>query len=54
MNSEFNKELEERLVRYALIDTQSDEKSPTSPSTEIQFDLLKLLKDELIGIGAQR
>ena len=30
---DFDRELEERLVRYAAIDTQSDEASPTSPST---------------------
>ena len=48
----FERELEERLVRYAVIDTQSDETSPTSPSTERQVDLLKLLEDELRGIGA--
>ena len=34
------------------IDTQSDETSPTSPSTERQFDLLRLLVDELAAIGA--
>lgn len=48
----FDQELEERLIRYAVIDTQADETSPTSPSTTIQFDLLRLLVDELKGIGA--
>lgn len=48
----FNDELEQRFVRYAKIDTQSDEKSPTSPSTKKQFDLLNLLMDELREIGA--
>ena len=51
--SAFDGELEERLLRYARIDTQSDEKSTTSPSTEKQYDLLKLLVDELKGIGAE-
>ena len=50
---EFDREVEERLLRYAQIDTQSDEQSPTSPSTEKQFDLLKLLVDELTAIGAK-
>jgi hypothetical protein len=50
--TQFDRELEERFVRYAVIDTQSDETSPTSPSTERQFDLLKLLEDELRDIGA--
>lgn len=49
---EFDRELEERLIRYAAIDTQSDETSPTSPSTERQFDLLRMLAEELRGIGA--
>jgi tripeptide aminopeptidase len=50
---EFDKELEERLVRYCRIDTQSDEKSTTSPSTECQFGLLRMLVDELKAMGAQ-
>jgi tripeptide aminopeptidase len=50
--SEFDRELEERLVRYAAIDTQADEKSSSSPSTQCQFDLLNLLVEELKGIGA--
>jgi tripeptide aminopeptidase len=53
MNSPFDQDLEERLVRYARIDTQADESSPTSPSTAIQFDLLNLLVDELNAIGVQ-
>ncbi len=41
----------ERLIRYAKIDTQSDPESSTMPSTEKQFDLLNVLKDELSAIG---
>lgn len=52
MNTNFNHELEDRLVRYCRIDTTSDETSPTSPSTERQYDLLRLLVDELTEIGA--
>lgn len=52
MNTSFNHELEDRLVRYCKIDTTSDETSPTSPSTERQYDLLRLLVDELTEIGA--
>ena len=48
----FDTELEQRLVRYARVDTQSDEASTTSPSTERQYDLLRLLEDELNAIGA--
>ncbi len=41
----------ERLIRYARIDTQSDEDSESYPSTEKQLDLLRLLLDELREIG---
>jgi len=51
--TQFDQELEERLIRYCKIDTQADEKSTTSPSTAIQFDLLNLLIEELKEIGAQ-
>lgn len=44
--------LEERFVRYTQIDTQSDETSPTSPSTAKQYDLILMLADELRTIGA--
>jgi tripeptide aminopeptidase len=54
VTTRFDSELEERLVRYARIDTQSDETSATSPSTGRQYDLLRLLVDELNGIGATR
>ena len=40
-----------RLIRYAQIDTQSDEDSETYPSTEGQLVLLRLLRDELEGLG---
>ena len=51
--AEFDKELEERLVRYAAIDSQSEETSTTTPSTSIQFDMLHLLEKELSEIGAE-
>jgi tripeptide aminopeptidase len=49
----FDRELEERLLRYARIDTQSDMASSTSPSTEIQFDLLNLLVEEVRVVGIE-
>lgn len=49
----FDQELETRLVRYAAIDSQSDEDSPASPSTEVQFGMLRLLETELRDMGAQ-
>jgi len=48
----FARQLEARFLRYARIDTQSDERSRTSPSTEKQLDLLKLLASELQAMGA--
>lgn len=53
MTDTFDQELEDRLVRYAAIDSQSDATSATSPSTEIQFDVLNLLQEELREIGAE-
>ncbi len=52
MTPDFDRELEERLLRYAAIDTQSDENAEGSPSTARQFDLLRLLRDELQAMGA--
>ena len=52
MRSEFDTELETRLVRYTAIDTQSDEDAPGAPSTAIQLDLQRLLAAELKEIGA--
>jgi tripeptide aminopeptidase len=48
----FDAELEERLVRYVRVDTQSDEASAATPSTERQLDLLRMLQSELTSIGA--
>ena len=51
--SEFDRALEQRLLRYVRIDTQSDEKSTTCPSTDRQYDLLRPLVEEMTSIGAQ-
>ena len=53
MRSDFDGELEERLVRYAAIDSQSDADSPSQPSTAIQLDLSRLLVRELEEMGAE-
>ena len=53
MRTEFDRELEERLVRYAAIDSQSDEDSPAVPSTAAQLDLQRLLVTELEAMGAK-
>jgi tripeptide aminopeptidase len=48
----FDAELEDRLVRYAAIDSQSDETSATAPSTAIQWTMARLLEAELTAMGA--
>ncbi len=42
-----------RFLRYVQIDTESDANSPTTPSTPAQWDLLRLLEQELTQLGAQ-
>ncbi|APG93774.1 peptidase T [Sinorhizobium americanum] len=41
----------DRFLRYVVIDTQSDPKSPAQPSTEKQKTLGRLLVEELLEIG---
>ena len=53
MSETFDRELEERLVRYARIDTESAEASSCTPSTDKQYDLLNLLAGELREMGAE-
>ena len=53
MNDHWDTELTERLMRYAAIDSQSDDLSKGAPSTEIQFEILNLLKQELEEMGAK-
>lgn len=51
MLSRYYDALLERFVRYVKIDTQSDPESTSYPSTEKQFDLLRLLRDECRDMG---
>ena len=44
--------LRDRFLRYVKIYTTSDPHSKSYPSTERQWDLLKLLQSELTSIGA--
>ncbi|OIQ33713.1 MAG: peptidase T [Alphaproteobacteria bacterium MedPE-SWcel] len=53
MSQQFDAALETRLLRYAAIDSQSDENSASAPSTAIQLDMLTLLRDELTELGAE-
>jgi tripeptide aminopeptidase len=43
----------ERFLAYVQIDTQSDPHSPTSPSTEKQKNLGKVLVSELQALGIE-
>ena len=45
------RQLLERFLRYVKIDTQSDEDSTSSPSTEKQKDLARVLVHELLELG---
>ena len=47
MTADFLPELEDRFLRYVRVDTPSDEKSGTLPSTSCQWDLLRMLRAEL-------
>jgi len=44
----------ENFLRYVSIDTQSDETSDSTPSTRRQFDLARLLVDELKALGLEQ
>ena len=45
------KTVEERFLEYVKIDTKSDPKSSTQPSSEIQFDLGRILEIEMKDLG---
>ena len=42
-----------RLLKYVKVNTVSDPKSETLPSTQIQFDLAKILVEDLTEIGVK-
>ena len=44
-------ELLERFLRYVKVNTKSDERSETTPSTACQLDLARILKDECEKMG---
>ncbi|MDD2413484.1 MAG: peptidase T, partial [Bacteroidales bacterium] len=45
--------IKERFLKYIAIDTQSDEKSETYPSTQKQMEFANYLSGELRSIGLQ-
>ncbi len=49
--NEFYEKTKERLIRYAKIDTQSKSGTDAVPTTMKQFDLARVLRDEMEQIG---
>ena len=43
----------EKFLRYAVINTKSDDNSTTTPSTNVQFDLANMLVKELKELGLE-
>ena len=43
----------DRFLRYVSIDTQSNEESESQPSTEKQWNLLRMLRNELEAMGVE-
>ena len=43
----------DRFLRYVSVDTQSNEESESQPSTEKQWNLLRMLRDELQALGVE-
>ena len=51
MTQPFSSSAAARFLRYVTLDTQSEDQSPTYPSTDKQLVLLRLLVDELTEMG---
>ncbi|MEJ2189338.1 MAG: tripeptide aminopeptidase PepT, partial [Acidobacteriota bacterium] len=51
IDNNHRKQLLDRFLRYVKVDTRSDEASETSPSTEKQKELSRMLVEELHALG---
>jgi len=51
IEAEDRQQLMDRFLRYVKVDTRSDESSESSPTTEKQKDLSRILVDELKALG---
>jgi tripeptide aminopeptidase len=51
LDSDYRQKLLDRFLRYVKVDTRSDEASESSPTTEKQKDLSRLLAEELKELG---
>jgi tripeptide aminopeptidase len=45
--------VENKFIRYAQVDTESNDEVETIPSSEGQWQLLKMLRDELMTVGVE-
>ena len=45
--------IRDRFLRYVAVDTMSNEDSETQPSAEKELKLLRMLRDELVGLGVE-
>ena len=43
----------DRFLRYVSVDTQSNEESESQPSAAKEWDLLRMLRDELLAMGVE-
>ena len=50
--NDFYDKVKERFLRYVKVNTESKANTGLTPSTDCQFDLAYMLRDELINIGA--
>ena len=53
LDSADRRQLLDRFLRYVKVDTRSDENSASSPTTEKQKDLSKMLAEELKALGCE-
>jgi tripeptide aminopeptidase len=53
INYSINDTIVDRFIRYVKIETTSNDKSPSSPSTPGQVELASILKTELLSLGLQ-
>jgi len=53
LNSTNQQQLLDRFLRYVKVDTSSDESSESSPTTEKQKDLSRMLAEELKALGCE-
>ena len=51
IDQSYRQQLSDRFLRYVKVDTRSDEASESSPTTEKQKDLSRMLAEELKELG---